>query len=168
MTTQITKTPVNIAWKGLFANSKDKIKCEIEASVKNTTCSNTFPLVLPGIHKYLNIIKQIEIAEGRKVNQAHRESAQSSALKDDLAQHNAYFFAKFILNFIESEFRTNLGRLGRGDLSLQFENNFSRTKEAILKELKTITGADSKLLDELRNRFKSVELDMAAERRKGY
>jgi hypothetical protein len=169
VTLGLVTTQTQLKWKGLYAVSKDKIQCEVETAATNTSCSNTFPLIIPGIDKYINIIKTIELSEAKRNNETGvKSNAQSEALKDDLANYNAYFYAKFILHFIERDFRSNLQKLNGEEAALEFDKSFAVKKKAILDELGEIVSKDPSLLDTLRARFKNLELEQKQDRSRGY
>lgn len=163
-TFEITTATAPMEWKGLFATSKEKIDCEVEAKISGVACSKSFPLVLPGVGKYLETIATLERAGGKTNNQPSTETAQSQALKDDLAQHNAYFYAKFILNYIENEFRGSLLQIEGGSEALKFDTMFKERKEAIIAEIGNTVSTDAELLDKLRQRFINVDNDLKEQR----
>ena len=167
-----TVNRAEITWKGLFYEAKTKIDCEITAMSSNSACSNTFPLVLPNARGFINTIKQLEAIEARKAGMASgtKRSAQSQALIDDLAQHEAFFFARYILNYIESEIIKDKEKMEGADLGaiLQFEASFKDTKKEIEAQISKIITEDAAILDSLMQRFKRVRDELKMDSVKGY
>lgn len=167
-----SENKASITWKGLFYEAKTKIDCEITAMASNSACSNTFPLVLPNARGFINTIKQLETIEARKAGMTSgtKRSAQSQALIDDLAQHEAFFFARYILNYIESEIIKDKEKMEGVDLGaiLQFEASFKDTKKEIEAQISKIITEDAAILDSLMQRFKRVRDELKMDSVKGY
>lgn len=167
-----TTKVANIQWKGLFETAKAKIDCEVTRAVTNAPCANTFPLVLPGARNYIKSIKDIEIIEARRQGQTtgHKLSAQSSALRDDFAQHEAFFYSKFMLNYIESEIVKTKEKVQGADLTqlLLFEASFRERKKEIQEHISKIITEDGAILDALTERFKRVDEALKKANVKGY
>jgi len=162
----------SITWKGLFYEAKTKIDCEVNAMATGSTCSNTFPLVLPNARGFITTIKQLETIEARRAGMSSgiKRSAQSQALIDDLAQHEAFFFARYILNYIESEIIKDKEKMEGADLEaiLQFESSFRDTKKEIETQISKIITEDAAILDALMQRFKRVRDELKLDTVRGY
>lgn len=103
--------------------------------------STTIPLLLPNIAKYIDIVSSLE-------RRAGRETQLSAHLKELLAENNAYFVAKSLIDLIYAKVIDAQGSPYGGGLSSKdmasFNKNIMEIKREITNELLRTMDANKK------------------------